>query len=177
MTLNSRSEGCTARDHRGALLAVAVVALLGLAGPAHAGADCSITSVGLNFGLYDPASTQPDDVAASVTVTCVYVAPGTTNVSYTLALSNGLYGASATSRRMSGEEGLLGYNVYANFARTSTWGTGSGGTVVASGSMTVGPGVGNGTRVATHTVYGRMPALQDALPGNYLDTLVLTLTY
>ena len=89
MTLRSRGEGCTAREHPRALLAVAVVALLGLADPAHAGANCSITSVGLNFGLYDPAGTQPDDVAASVTVTCVYVAPGTTNVSYTLALSNG----------------------------------------------------------------------------------------
>ena len=49
--------------------------------------------------------------------------------------------------------------------------------VLRAGSMTVGPGVGNGTRTATHTVYGRMPALQDALPGDYLDTLVLTLTY
>jgi len=49
--------------------------------------------------------------------------------------------------------------------------------VLATGAMTVGPGVGNGIRVATHTVYGRMPGLQDALPGNYVDSLVLTLSY
>jgi spore coat protein U-like protein len=67
--------------------------------------------------------------------------------------------------------------VYADAARTQVFGTGSGGTVVAAGSMTVGPGVGNGTRTATHTVYGRMPALQDAPPGDYFDALVLTLTY
>jgi spore coat protein U-like protein len=144
----------------------------------HAGAECSITSVGLNFGVYDLASPQPDDVAATVTVTCVYVGSGgATNVAYTLALSNGLHGSSATTRQMGSPGGLLGYNVYADPARTLVWGTGSGGTVVASGSMTVGPGVGNGTRTATHTVYGRMPALQDALPGDYLDTLVLTLSY
>jgi spore coat protein U-like protein len=67
--------------------------------------------------------------------------------------------------------------VYDDPARSRIWGTGSGGTVVASGSMTVGPGVGNGTRTATHVIYGRIPPLLDVGPGNYLDTLVLTLTY
>jgi spore coat protein U-like protein len=162
---------------RAAIAGAVVLAAMTIASRAHAGADCSITSVGMNFGLYDAANPQPDDVAATVTVTCVYVAPGTTGVSYTVALSNGLHGTSATSRRMEGPEGLLGYNVYVDSSRTRIWGTGSGGTVIASGSMTVGPGVGNGTRTATHTVYGRMPALQDALPGQYLDTLMLTLTY
>jgi len=157
--------------------ACVAVALLAFATAAHAGAECSITSVGMNFGLYDPANAQPDDVATTITVTCVYVPPGTTGVSYTIALSNGLHGADAASRHMRGPEGLLGYNLYADFARTRPWGTGSGGTVVAAGSMTVGPGVGNGTRTETHTVYGRVPALQDALPGDYFDTLMVTLSY
>ena len=44
--------------------------------------------------------------------------------------------------------------------------------------MTVGPGNGNNSRTATHTVYGRIPQLQDALPGAYSDSLlVVTLTY
>lgn len=157
--------------------AVGALAWMAIAPPAQAGAACSITSVGLNFGLYDPANAQPDDVAATITVTCAYVAPGTTGVSYTLALSSGLHGSNPTSRRLGGADGLLAYNVFADSARTRVWGNGSGGTVVATGSMTVGPGVGNGVRTATHTVYGRMPALQDALPGDYLDTLVLTLSY
>jgi spore coat protein U-like protein len=153
-------------------------ALLAAPLAAHAGADCSITSVGLNFGTYDSARGQPDDVAATITVTCVYVAPGTTGVSYTLSLSNGQYGSGPTDRRMGeGTAARLGYNVYGDFARTRIWGSGAGGTFVASGSMTVGPGVGNGTRTATHTVYGRIPQLQDATPGDYLDLLVLTLSY
>jgi spore coat protein U-like protein len=161
-----------------AAIACAVLASTAITTPAQAGADCSITSVGLNFGLYDLASPQPDDVAATVTVTCVYVAPGGgTGVSYTLAFANGLYGTSPTSRRLGATAARLDYNVYADAARTQVFGTGSGGTVVAAGSMTVGPGVGNGTRTATHTVYGRMPALQDAPPGDYFDALVLTLTY
>jgi spore coat protein U-like protein len=43
--------------------------------------------------------------------------------------------------------------------------------------MTVGPGVGNGTQTVTQQVYGRIPQLQDAAPGTYSDTLVLTLTF
>jgi spore coat protein U-like protein len=43
--------------------------------------------------------------------------------------------------------------------------------------MTIGPGVGNGTRTSTHPVYGRIPQLQDAVPGAYNDTLLVTLTY
>ena len=160
-----------------AALAIMALATTAVARPAQAGADCSITSVGLNFGLYDLASIQPDDVAATVTVTCVYVAPGATNVSYTLAFSNGLYGTDAMNRRLGSSAGRLEYNVFTDSARSHVWGTGSSGTVVASGSMTVGPGVGNGTRTATHTVYGRMPALQDAPPGDYLDSLVVTLAW
>ena len=71
----------------------------------------------------------------------------------------------------------LSYNVFQDAARSAVWGNGLSGTVLASGSMTVGPGVGNGTRTVTHTVYGRVPGLQDAVPGNYLDTLVLSLSY
>ncbi len=45
--------------------------------------------------------------------------------------------------------------------------------------MTIGPGNGNGggTRTVTHTVYGRIPQLQDAVPGTYSDTLQVTLTF
>ena len=147
------------------------------AAAAHAGADCPISTVGLNFGAYDQVTPQSDDVATSVTVTCVYVPPGTTSVNYTLSVSNGLNATSAANRRMAAGTSTLAYNVYNDAARTRIWGTGTGGTVVASGSMTVGPGVGNGTRTATHVFYGRVPALQDVAPGSYLDTLLLTLTY
>ena len=71
----------------------------------------------------------------------------------------------------------MGYNVFADPARSQVWGTGTGGTVIASGTMTIGPGVGNGTRTMTHPVYGRIPQLQDAVPGAYNDTLLVTLTY
>ena len=145
--------------------------------PAHAGADCAIGSASLSFGDYAPALSTPDDTAVTVTVTCRYVAPGTTSVNYRVSLSEGLNATSATARRMAAGPDLLAYNVYDDPARTRVWGSGSGGTTVASGSMTVGPGVGNGTRTATHVIYGRIPPLLDVEPGSYFDTLVLTLIY
>lgn len=144
---------------------------------AYAGADCTLSSANVNFGAYEPALATPDDTAVTVTVTCSYVPPRAMGVSYTITLSSGLNAASPAARRMAAGTNLLPYNVYDDPARTRIWGTGSGGTVVASGSMTVGPGVGNGTRTATHVLYGRIPPLLDVGPGNYLDTLVLTLTY
>jgi spore coat protein U-like protein len=71
----------------------------------------------------------------------------------------------------------LGYNVFSDASRSQVLGTGTGGTVVAQGSMSVGPGNGNSTRSVTHTFYGRIPRALDPTPGAYDDTLVLTLTY
>jgi spore coat protein U-like protein len=131
----------------------------------------------LDFGTYDPAVTSPDDSVGTVTVTCRYVPAGATRVNYTVTISNGIHGTSPTDRKMAAGSGRLGYNVFADPARSQVWGSGTGGTVIASGSMTVGPGNGNGSRTVTHTVYGRIPQLQDAVPGAYADTLLVTLTF
>lgn len=147
------------------------------ASPALAGADCTIAAASANFGTYDPLQTQADDTTASVTVTCNYVPPGNTTVAYTVSASNGFNGTSATTRKMAAGTARLGYNVYNDAARSQILGTGTGGTVLARGSLTVGPGNGNGTRSVTHIFYGRVPQAQDAAPGAYKDTLVLTLTY
>lgn len=146
-------------------------------GTAHAAADCSITAVSLNFGTYDPVVTSADDSVGTVTVTCRHVSGGAERVNYSVTLSNGLFGTSATTRKMGAGTGRLGYNVFADPARTRVWGNGSNSTVIATGEMTVGPGAGNGTKTFMHTVYGRIPQLQDAVPGTYNDTMVLTLTF
>ncbi len=148
----------------------------GGAGTAHAAASCSITAVSVDFGTYEPAFTSPDDSAGTVTVTCSYVGGGSTNVSYGEDLERQLWNE-PDRRQMGAGTGRLGYNVFTDPARSQVWGTGTGGTVIASGAMRVGPGVGNGTRTRTHTVYGRIPQLQDAVPGAYMDNLQVTLTF
>ncbi|MGL6224191.1 MAG: Csu type fimbrial protein, partial [Steroidobacteraceae bacterium] len=145
-------------------MAAFALLLCATAGKSHAAADCSVTAVSLNFGVYDPAATSADDSAGTVTVTCRHVSGNAERVSYSVSLSNGLYATSAATRAMRAGAASLGYNVFTDPARTQVWGNGSGATVIASGSMTVGPGVGNGTKTFVHTVYGRIPQLQDAAP-------------
>jgi spore coat protein U-like protein len=86
-------------------------------------------------------------------------------------------GGSFAPRRLRAGTALLGYNLWSDPARSSIWGNGSSGTVIVSGLLKVGPGVGNGVRTAVHPIYGRIPALQDAAEGDYLDSIVATLTY
>jgi spore coat protein U-like protein len=158
-------------------MAALALLLCGGAGQALAAADCSITAVSVNFGAYDPVVTSPDDSVGTVTVTCRHVSGGAERINYSVTLSNGLNGTSPSTRKLSASTGRLGYNVFTDPAHTQVWGNGTGGTVIASGAMTVGPGVGNRTKTFMHTVYGRIPQLQDALPGTYNDTMVLTLTF
>lgn len=180
MPIARASPGAHARriPRRRAWHLAALAVLLGAcAGQAQAAADCSITAVSLNFGVYDPALTVADDSVGTITVTCRHVSGGAERVNYSVSLSNGQYGTSAATRQMGAGNGRLGYNVFTDPARTQVWGNGTGGTVIASGSATVGPGNGNGTRTFVHSVYGRIPQTQDALPGNYNDTMVLTLVF
>jgi spore coat protein U-like protein len=121
--------------------------------------------------------TTADDSVGSVTVTCRNVSGGADRISYTVMLSNGQYGGSAATRAMGAGNNRLGYNVFTDPARTQAWGTGTGGTVIATGAMTVGPGNGNNVKTVVHSVYGRIPQLQDAAPGTYTDTMVVTLTF
>ena len=145
--------------------------------PAKAAADCNVSVSGMAFGLYDPTIAAPDDSTAAITVTCMHVGGGgATGVSYTIALSAGNSGSSLQREMRAGAPRLY-YNLYSDAARSMILGDGSGGTTILSGSIKVGPGVGNGTRSETYTVYGRVPAQQAADPGSFIDLLVVTLTF
>ena len=161
-----------------ALAARACVATLLLLGAleARAAADCTVSAVGVNFGIYDPYLTTPDDSVGEITVTCTHLSGPAIEVRYTVTLSTGGSGSFAP-RRLRAGPALLGYNLWIDPAMSSIWGNGSGGTVIVTGLLKVGPGVGNGVRTAVHPIYGRIPALQDAAEGDYLDSIVATLTY
>ena len=144
---------------------------------AFAALDCTISTVGVAFGVYDPTISTPDDSNGSVNVTCFYTGPGgADSTNYTVALSTGA-GGSFVPRRMTAGASLLNYNLFRDAGRSQIWGNGTSGTSIVTGSVKVGPGVGNSTRTASHPVYGRIPALQDADTGNYSDTILVTLTF
>jgi spore coat protein U-like protein len=141
------------------------------------GTTCSVAATGVNFGAYDISLATPNDSTGDVTVTCTYVPPGgATGVNIQTSLSPGVSG-SYSPRQMAFGPGRLNYNLFLDTARTSIWGNGLSGTGIATASLTVGPGVGNGTRIAQFPVYGRVPALQVVGMGAYSDTIVVTVTF
>jgi spore coat protein U-like protein len=120
---------------------------------------CTVSAVGINFGSYDPFFPQNLDSTGSVEVSCDV----TTTYSIALSPGRGTY----TSRAMSNGSHELLYNLYTNVAHATLWGDGTAGTATVDAS-----GMDN-----EHTVYGSIPARQNALLGNYSDTIVVTLTF
>jgi len=133
--------------------------------------SCSVSAVPVNFGIYNPLAGAPATATGTVTVTCTVTLIGLLE-SWTVALSSGNSG-NFTTRLLANGSSSLGYNLYTSAAYSSVWGDGSGATSVVSGSQPLGVGTTNNY----YTVYGRIPAGQDAAAGTFTDTIVVTLNY
>jgi spore coat protein U-like protein len=136
-----------------------LAAVLLASAPIALSAQCGVTVQGVSFGSYDVFSTQYVDSTGAIGVSCDVATP------YAVSLSPG--GGSFTDRAMANGPYVLLYNLYVDAARASVWGDGSGGTatVAANAAST------------THTVYGRIPARQNAHVGSYSDTITVTVNY
>lgn len=128
---------------------------------AHAawGIECGVSTQSVAFGTYDPLSNQDLDGTGEIRVICD--APAT----YSIALSPGRTGY--FPRAMADGTHELLYNLYTDATRATVWGDASGGTAILTAT-----GIGE-----PHTVYGRIPARQNAFVGTYADTVVVTLTF
>jgi spore coat protein U-like protein len=130
------------------------------------GAGCSVSATSVAFGSYDPFGASPLDSQGTITYGC----SGFTRLPrLVLQIGNGI--SSSFSRYMISFGDTLNYNLYLDAARQTVWGDGSGGTIVLTHNSPR-----NGTNY-TVTVYGRIPARQDAKPGLYGDSLVVTLLW
>ena len=139
------------------LSALAVLALLALPGAALA--ECSLNIIGVSFGGYDPFNATDTDITGSISVHCDV----DTSVQMSLSAGSGPF---ATRQMKSGLDSLF-YNLYTDPSRLTIWGDGSPGTSLVSFSGTSG----------SQTVYGRIPARQNAPIGTYGDTITVTLTF
>jgi spore coat protein U-like protein len=120
---------------------------------------CNVSSPGVNFGSYDTFSNLSLDSTGNVSVICDGIIP------YSISLSPG--GGSYVSRAMASGGHSLNYNLYTDSTRASVWGDGTASTATINSSGTT----------ANHTVYGRIPARQNAYVGIYSDTITITLTF
>lgn len=147
-------------------------------GAAQAATECSISAVGVAFGMYNPVSGASTDSTGSVTFECVkYFIEGSSTVSFEIELSAG-NGGNYALRQMSSGADTLGYNLYTNASRITVWGDGTSGTATRGGTFNL-PGVFFNVirREQTFDIYGRIPASQNVTAGSYADTITVTVLY
>jgi spore coat protein U-like protein len=128
--------------------------------------ECTVlTAQALNFGTNVSAGfSAPVDALSNLEVTCA------ANTPYSITLNGGLNaGGSIINRRLKAGAAVLDYGLYTDSNRSTPWGDGTAGAKVS--------GIGDGTK-KTVPVYGQLKVPGSApAPGNYLDTVTVTLTY
>jgi spore coat protein U-like protein len=125
-------------------------------------ASCSVSASALDFGSVASLD-QVRESTSVITATCP------SGIPYAVALSGG--NASATDpaqRKMAKGADLVVYGLYQDVQRAMPWGDAAGSN---TRSLT-----GSGAAQSL-TVYGRIPVQVTRPPGNYTDTIVVTLTY
>lgn len=152
--------------------ALAALLLASLAPAAQALGTCSVTTLPVAFGNYDPTSASNNDSGqGTVSVTCALISGLSATMSYDIALSAGT--GTLSQRQMGAGGARLNYNLYSNSGRSTIWGDGTSGTVKVSDSYLL--GLTNVTR--PYTVYGSIPKQQSATSGSYTDSITVTVTY
>lgn len=122
--------------------------------------SCTIAPGSVNFGAFQPSSTQDRDAVGNSSVVC------TSGTPYLVKFSGGHAGdAPVRSMRRTGVEDALQYQLYREPSRTTplTGNSGLGGT-------------GTGT-AKVFPIYGRIFGGQFPPPGTYSDTLTMTVEY
>ena len=117
--------------------------------------QCTVSSVAVSFGAYDPTVGNPLNATGSISVTCT---PATMSV---VRLDPGRNsGGNFSQRKMQGDGNYLTYNLYTDAACTKIWGDGTGNTFTQAGGSNV-------------IVYGKIPAIQKVTPGVYSDFVTI----
>ena len=130
-------------------------------------ANCQTTVTPLDFGIYNPGSTAPLDVAGNIDVRCMR-GPGSFFVTISPGVNGGFF-----PRQLASGPYLMQYNLYADPARSLIWGDGTGGTSVNSGSK---PSAGRPVEFS-FPVYGRIFPRQSVGAGVYADSLLVTVVF
>ena len=130
---------------------------------------CWVSVTSIAFGHYDTQSPSPNDTVGTLSVSCS--SPDPTDSTMSIALSPGSSG-NINARTMQAGSHPLYYNLYTNAARTIIWGDDTG------GGQSVTAGFPATSRAAVKlSIYGRIPAQQNAWVGVYHDAVTVTVSY
>ena len=147
-------------------LALAVVVAVAALVPRTADAACRVSvSSGVSFGTYNVFAGSALDSTGQFTWRCDFFTFPTVRITLTK-------GASSTylPRHMVSGANTLGYNLYRDSARTSIWGDETEGTQAYYQQY-------RGWGTYTLSIYGRVPAGQDAAVGSYSDTVTVVINF
>jgi len=124
--------------------------------------NCNVSTTDINFGSIG-LLTGNTDASGSLTVQCNSTLP------YAVSLSGGNAGATdPTQRQMAGGTASIVYGLYSDSARSLPWGSTAGTNTVSA------TGTGSSQILP---VYGRIGPQTAPPPGNYSDTIVVTVNY
>ncbi len=152
---------CTASAHWLARLGICVTLLAGAPQASLAGPACTFNSeTPVSFGTYDVFAGLPNNNGVGNLVIKCTGGGGSFVVTLSTGQSNNYM-----SRHMRSGNSLLNYNLYTSAARTVVWGNGSGGSSMVSVSK-------NSTQMLS--IFGHIPARQDAVVGVYTDNITAT---
>ena len=127
--------------------------------------SCSVTSGSLAFGTYDPLSNSDLDVGGNIWLSCTNLGPAV------VKLDQGLSGTGTLdfpNRHMQNQLNggpALAYSLFSDIGRNNDWEGQFGEDFTGSGDEDAIP------------VYGRIAQHQNVAPGNFSDTVTITVTY
>jgi spore coat protein U-like protein len=145
----------------------ALLLLLIPAGAEAGNGTCTVSASGLDFGTFSLSELTS---VGSIIVTC----QGNGTFSYMLSASTGGSGSYAPRQMTGPPDGMLAYNLYLDPAFTQIFGDGTGGSSLFKGKVQISGGSMASQNVS---VYGQVPAQSTPAPGQYSDTLVLTISF
>lgn len=123
----------------------------------------NLTAANINFGAYNPLSSNNTDATGDVQITC------TNNTNYSVQLSSGSSGNYTTRQLSDGASNSINYNLYTSSNHNTVWGDGTASTDTVNQA-----GTGNQDSI---TVYGRITSGQSVANASYSDTINVTVTY
>jgi spore coat protein U-like protein len=132
--------------------------------------NCTVSAGSLNFGAYDPITTNHSsglNGSAALTVTCTQGASATITLGQGLNAANGSTDASPLRQLSDGNSHVLSYALFQDSSHSNAWGNTSG-----TGASYTGQGTSESVNV-----YGQVSAGQNVPQGSYSDTVVATVTF
>ena len=125
---------------------------------------CTVADGTLSFGAYDPLSGTDHDSTGTFAVSCTNGGTAALKLGQGANADTGSTDA-APVRRMANGANMLSYQLYSEGTHTTVWEGATGVSYTGTGAS------------QDQTVYGRITAGQNAVAGNYADTVVITVTY